>query len=125
MRTNLQSILLLILISGLLPASVSDDLYQAIRDNNLPRLRTIPKDSPDVNARDPHGETPLMYAAFTGSLEAMQLLIDKGADVNAQNDFGSTPLIWCATDIAKVKLLLDHNANVNLSSKKGRNALLV
>jgi ankyrin repeat protein len=104
---------------------ISDDFYTAIRNNSLTRLTALVSEGADVNVRDGHGETPLMYAAFVGSLDAMKFLIEKGADVNAQNNFGSTALIWSATDLAKVRLLTDRGANVNTASKKGRTALLV
>ena len=103
----------------------SDDLYTAIRNNDLVRLKALVRGATDANTKDGHGETPLMYAAFTGSLDAMKFLIEKGADVNSQNEFGSTALIWSATDPAKVRLLVEKGANVNLASKKGRTALLV
>ena len=83
------------------------------------------REGADVNVKDAHGETPLMYAAIVGSLDAMKFLIEKGADVNVQNNFGSTALIWSATDLAKVRLLIDHGANVNAATKRGRTALLV
>ena len=51
-----------------------------------------------------------MYAAEIGSVDAMRVLIDRGADVNAQNAFGSTALMWSVSDPAKVRLLLDHGA---------------
>ena len=66
-----------------------------------------------------------MYAAEIGSLDAMRLLIDRGADVNAQNAFGSTALMWSVSDPAKVRLLLDHGAQVNTAAKSGRTALIV
>lgn len=42
----------------------------------------------DVNGRDPYGRTPLMYAAIFDDLpvEAVQLLIARGADVNARDN---------------------------------------
>jgi ankyrin repeat protein len=103
----------------------SDDLYNAIRANDLARLHALVHDSADANTKDGRGETPLMYAAAAGSLDAMKFLIGKGADVNAQNEIGSTALIWSATDLAKVKLLLDHGANINTASKRGRTALFL
>jgi ankyrin repeat protein len=103
----------------------SDDLYSAIRANDLARLRSLVRDAADANIKDGRGETPLMYAAAAGSLDAMKFLIGKGADVNTQNEFGSTALIWSTTDLAKVKLLLDHGANVNAASKRGRSALFL
>ncbi len=105
--------------------TVSDDFYTAIRTNNLARLAGLHQEGADVNTHDRHDETPLMYAAYVGSLEAMALLIEEGADVNLQSQSGATALIWAATDLAKVRLLIEHGANVNLSTKRGRTALLV
>jgi ankyrin repeat protein len=101
------------------------DRYQAIRTNDLARLKTLVTTADEANGRGPLGSTPLMDAAVAGSVEAMALLLDRGADVNAQNPFGTTALMMSATDIAKVRLLLDRGANVNLASKQGRTALFV
>src|SRR6185295_38500 len=87
------------------------DLYAAIRGNDLTRLKSLVTSPADANVRGEAGETPLMWAASAGSLDAMTYLIDKGAEVDAQNAFGSTALIWSATDIAKVRLLLERGAS--------------
>jgi ankyrin repeat protein len=111
---------------GASPASnVSDDFYSAIRNNDLARLESLIKGGADVNTRDRHAETPLMYAAYVGSLDAMQLLLASGASVDAQSQSGATALIWAANDLGKVRLLTEHGANVNLATKRRRTALLV
>jgi ankyrin repeat protein len=66
-----------------------------------------------------------MYAAEIGSVDAMRLLIDRGADVNRQNAFGSTALMWSVSDPAKVRVLLDHGAQVNTVARSGRTALII
>ena len=106
-------------------AQEPEKFYSAIRDNNLAQLKTLLDSKAAANVTDDRGLTPLMYAAEVGSLDAMRLLIDRGADVNAQNAFGSTALMWSAADPAKVRLLLDHGAQVNLVAKSGRTALIV
>jgi ankyrin repeat protein len=105
--------------------NTSDDFYNAIRANDLPRLAAMVREGGDVNTKDRHGETPLMYAATVGSPEAMEFLIRNGADVNTASEFGATALIWSATDLAKVRLLIPHGANVNMATRRGRSALLV
>ena len=107
------------------PAGPDADRYQAIRTNDVARLKTLVTTPAEANARGPMGSTPLMDAAVAGSVEAMALLLDQGAEVNAQNPFGTTALMMSATDIGKVRLLLDRGANVNLASKQGRTALFV
>ena len=105
--------------------NLSDEFYSAIRNNDLARLQSLIAGGADVNTRDRHAETPLMYAAYVGSLDAMKLLLKDGASIDAQSQSGATALIWSATDLAKVRLLIDHGANVNLATKRRRTALLV
>jgi ankyrin repeat protein len=106
-------------------ANVSDDFYGAIRNNDLARLGNLIHDGADVNTRDRYEETPLMYAAYVGSLDGMKLLLKEGASVDLQSQSGATALIWAATDLAKVRLLIEQGANVNIATKRGRTALLV
>src|SRR5262245_15825509 len=96
-------------------AGESDDkLYSAIRANDLRQIKGLLEDGISANAEGPEGITPLMAAAETGSVEAMKLLIDRRADVNAKNASGATALMWSVTDSKKVRLLLDHGADVDV-----------
>jgi ankyrin repeat protein len=108
------------------PPGVSDGgVYDAIRANDLARLKTLVSTRQAANAPGPFGHTPLMNAAVAGSVDAMAWLIDQGADVNAQNPFGTTALMMSVTDAARVRLLLEHGANANAASKQGRTALFL
>jgi ankyrin repeat protein len=93
-------------------AQNSDKLYQAIRANDLAGLNALLAGGANPNAAGYRGITPLMYAAEAGSLAATKSLAGRGADGNAQNGFGSTALMWSVADPGKVKLLLDHGAEL-------------
>jgi len=45
-----------------------------------------------VDAKSDNGGTPLLYAAWIGHKEIVELLIAKGADVNAKSVLGEAPL---------------------------------
>ncbi|MBV9401112.1 MAG: ankyrin repeat domain-containing protein [Bryobacterales bacterium] len=104
---------------------MTDKLYDAIRANDLSGLKALLDQSVSPNTPDGRQITPLMYAAEIGSLDAMKILVERGADVNAQNAFGSTALMWSVSDPQRVRLLLDHGADVNRVAKSGRTALII
>src|SRR5258708_22941901 len=110
-------------------ADPSDAFYSAIRSNDLAKLKSILASGPNPrnasNQKDARGLPPLMYAAAVGSADAMKILIDKGADVNVKNAFDSTALMWSVTDLTKVRMLVDHSADVNATSKQGHTPLLL
>jgi uncharacterized protein len=62
----------------------------------------------------PDGETVLMSAARSGSVESVRMLLDRGADVNARERYkGQTALMWAAAErhAPIVKLLLERGAD--------------
>jgi ankyrin repeat protein len=106
--------------------TLSEQFYTAIRANDLTRLQAMLSSGADPNVQETRGgATPLMYAASVGSVEAMTLLLDRGADPKIRNSAESTPLMWSATDIRKVRVLVDRGANVNAVSSRGRTALFL
>ena len=74
---------------------------------------------------DAKGNTPLMRAAATGSVEEVRTLLGQGANVKAANSLGVTALHLGAASPAKAKLLIEAGADVNAVSQQGRTALHV
>jgi ankyrin repeat protein len=101
-------------------------LVDAIHRHDMAVVRdALAHDRSLVNAADADGASPLMHAAYAGTIEMMRLLIDAGADVNATNARRATPLHWAATDPAKMKLLLSKGAKIDAKTIEGRTALHV
>src|SRR5207244_4291264 len=73
----------------------------------------------DPNTSVPGGETAVMTAARTGKVEALKVLLARGADVNARESTrGQTALMWAAAEgnAAAVSLLVEAGADVNARS---------
>jgi len=65
----------------------------AVEEGNIEAVKQHITAGTDVNAKNPHGWTPLHAAALWGhNDEVAELLIANGADVNAKTDDDQTPL---------------------------------
>ena len=63
-------------------------------------INALVKAGANPNESLPTGKTNLMLAARTGSVEAINALIDAGASVNAKESLrGTTALMWAATKL--------------------------
>jgi uncharacterized protein len=84
----------------------------------------------DPNELAPKGETPLMFAARNGNVDAIKVLLDAKANVNAKEKVrGTTALMWAAEQghPAAVRMLAENGADVAATSNpdsKGARAYL-
>ena len=78
----------------------------------------------DADVNKP-GWTPLHYAATSGQVAIMKLLLDKDAYIDAESPNGTTPLMMAAMygSAAAVKLLLDEGADVAMRNQQGMTAV--
>jgi ankyrin repeat protein len=70
-------------------------------------------------ARDKDGWTPLHYAAHSGQLESVKVLIMAGSPI-LRDDKGKTPMYWCgrrASDLNIVSFLLDATLRSGATSR--------
>ena len=82
-----------ILTTRVVPAATVDDLELAV-----PLAEALLEGGADVNAMHETRVTPLMYAAASGHVDAMRLLIDVGkVDVNELHTNGRSALLEAAT----------------------------
>jgi outer membrane protein assembly factor BamB len=62
-------------------------LWEAARAGDVARITAALGKGADVNAKSRYDVTALIFAAGSGRLEAVKLLVARGADVNAQDSF--------------------------------------
>lgn len=79
-----------------------------------------------LNARGPHGLTPLMRAALQGERALVQELLALGADVHARNDDGNTALwLGCVSrDAGLVQDLIEAGSELDNRNDAGATALM-
>jgi len=100
------------------------DVFEAAAFDDIDRLTVLlGEDPPLVNAYSGDGFTPLHLAAFFGRLEAVRLLVERGAAVDA---FGRGWMTGTAMHSAVsrlhsdiVRLLLEAGANPNVRQSAG------
>jgi outer membrane protein assembly factor BamB len=67
--------------------AANEALWQAARDGDTAGITAALAKGAVVNAKSRYDVTALIFAAGSGRLEAVKLLISRGADVNAQDTF--------------------------------------
>jgi ankyrin repeat protein len=92
-----------------------DDLYTP--------LHTACSATPADDSSD--GDNSKSASSIQGSMQVLELLLEKGADGNACNKWRETPLLIAANNghRAAVEALLDHDADPSLCSEAGWSAL--
>jgi outer membrane protein assembly factor BamB len=67
--------------------AANEALWQAARDGDTAGITAALGKGADVDAKSRYDVTPLIFAASSGRLEAVKLLVARGANVNAQDTF--------------------------------------
>jgi hypothetical protein len=98
-------------------------IYQ---DMNLKGVEIAATEEITVNGKDEHDDTLLIWAAYANNQAAVRALIKANANPDIQGRYNDTALTWAAFtgnhDIA-YDLLVNANANVELSNHRGNTAL--
>jgi uncharacterized protein len=90
-------------------------------------LAAITSPDIDVNAADPDGSTPLLWATYKVDHEMVRALLKKGAKAKVTNNFGATPLTEAVKldDADLVHMLLDAGADPDSANQDGQTALML
>ena len=105
---------------------LGDALLEAIaKGENKAAKELVIKGAP-LNFKDKKDEwTPLVYAIYYRNSDMSAFLIKAGADPNLKDHSNRTALMWAAMrgDLTTLRLLIEHNADLNAVDIVGRNAL--
>jgi hypothetical protein len=111
-------------------------LDSAIANDQVDMMKLIMTGGLDLNSKTKGGWTPVLWAAYHGSVNALKLLLKSGAKVDCADKDGDTPLHLAAAGplladnveaAAKfypvVKLLVENGAKLNVTSFEGKTPL--
>lgn len=120
-------ILLLFVLSVVIFSQNAKNIFDAINNNDLNRVKNIISSGGNVNAINKEGMTALIVASEKGNLEIVRELIKAGANVNGSNSVGWTPLMGASFEGNNevVKELINSGANINTYGIKYRNTALM
>lgn len=69
-------------------AYLNVQLMDASNAGNAPRVQKLVRTNVDINARDIHGFTPLILAAYSGHIEVVKILLLAGANPRLTDNNG-------------------------------------
>jgi len=106
--------------------AVNPELFNAVRDGDIAKMRGLIEKGADVNLTNQHGQTALMFAGGFGQTNAVALLLAKGAALNAVDRKGKTALAFAVQkgQQAVVMQLLQAGAKADIKDKGGQTALI-
>ncbi|KAK3601042.1 hypothetical protein CHS0354_029266 [Potamilus streckersoni] len=91
-----------------------DQLFESAASGNVADLKVYLKGAVNVDVKNDHGWTALMFAARTGQVDVIKALLEAGCDVTTMNSTGQTAmdiaLFWNQKECARI---LQHNAKIN------------
>ena len=103
-------------VKALLERGVSQDIFGAIMDKDIERVRELLRDDPTAANPIEDGPVPLIWAGRYGDHEIIRMLLEAGAEPNVWRDidhFGKTALdmVISYQEDAAVRLMLDYGAD--------------
>jgi ankyrin repeat protein len=107
------------------PDPLGPDLFIAIHENDLPRVKELLARGAKPNGRNWLGLTPLLWAASLGNDAACAALLEAGADIKTDSNFGG-PLEVAAwgRNPALIKRLLERGVAPSKQRGDGYTALM-
>ena len=100
-------------------------LWLAAAEGDMTSLAAL-ANGPLVNESDEFGRGALARAAEAGHLQALELLLQRGAPVDGRDQYGMTALMLAARagSSESVEVLIRHHANVDAVDQRGNTVLM-
>ncbi len=97
-------------------------LHWAVRMRKFDAMEWLLEQGADIEAGNPHGETPLFMAAMNGFIDCMDWLVRHGADINRRDGYGTTPMVTAVMrqNGAAARWLKEKGASIRVASEDGR-----
>lgn len=103
------------------------DVFEIARKGNLEEIQKLYNENANIiDSVDEKKTSPLILACYRGNVEVANFLIKKVKNINYSSDMGTA--LMAATyknQMELVKLLLDSDANPNITDINGTTALLI
>jgi ankyrin repeat protein len=109
--------------------NIDFELGKAANAGDITKVKELINKGADVNnTKGFNKTTPLMSAIMGGekSIEAVKILLEKGANVNDKDSEDMSPLLWAVYtgNVEELKLLISKGADVNAKNIHGMTPLL-
>ncbi len=104
---------------------VDQELFDAVEQGNLSRVKRCIDRGANIYAKDTDGNTTLINAAFCGHKNVVEFLLNQGLSINGPGLNNFTPLHAAAEKghLEVVKFLVGKGANIYAESNRGNNPL--
>ncbi len=104
-----------------------EGLHAAVAKGEISTVRSLVAVGARINARDSHGRTPLMVAAYRRNKKVARFLIDSGANVNALDSehYDLLTIAAVLNDIEMVKLAIASGADTGLVTSPYQGTALI
>jgi len=100
-------------------------IHNAAKAGDVARVKSALDSGTGVNTKDHGGNTPLIWATYSGSLDVIRLLLERGADTQVTYKKGWTPLHIAAREgrLEVARLLLEGGGDVKAKNDNGKTPL--